>query len=185
MNKVEKIKAELERLIKAYSPIQSTEGKYRIEAYKDLISFIDSLSDTEKDFSIKESVIPFGASDSELMEATYFIPQGYHAVIDGNKVIIKKGEEPVSNDLEEAACEYADGENPTCPCEDCLIKTFKAGAQWQKERDQSTIELAEDHAYLAGQEKIIAKACDWLLKNDSYAKPTEVLVRDFNKAMEE
>ena len=40
----------------------------------------------------------------------------------------------VNSNLEEAACEYADGENPTCPCEECLIKTFKAGAQWQKER---------------------------------------------------
>lgn len=32
---------------------------------------------------------------------------------------------------------------------------------------------------------MIDKACEWLLKNDSYAKPTEVLVRDFRKAMEE
>ena len=44
--------------------------------------------------------------------------------------------------------------------------TFVAGAKWQKEQ-------------------IIEKACEWLLKNDSYAKPTEVLVRDFRKAMEE
>ena len=51
----------------------------------------------------KKQEIPFGVFDSELMEATYFIPQGYHAVIDGNKVIIKKGEEPISNDLEEFA----------------------------------------------------------------------------------
>ena len=43
-----------------------------------------------------EKEIPFGASDSELMEATYFIPQGYHAVIESNKVIIKKGEEPIN-----------------------------------------------------------------------------------------
>jgi hypothetical protein len=47
----------------------------------------------------KKQEIPFGVFDSELMEATYFIPQGYHAVIEGDKVIIKKGEDPVSKDL--------------------------------------------------------------------------------------
>lgn len=34
------------------------------------------------------------------------------------------------------------------------------------------------------REEMIDKACEWLLKNDSYAKPTELLVRDFKKAME-
>ena len=35
--------------------------------------------------------IPFGAKDSELQEATYYIPKGFHVEIDGNKVVIKKG----------------------------------------------------------------------------------------------
>lgn len=37
--------------------------------------------------------IPFGAKDSELQEVTYHIPDGYHAEINGNEVIIKKGEQ--------------------------------------------------------------------------------------------
>ena len=37
--------------------------------------------------------IPFGAKDSELQEATYHIPDGYHAEINGNEVVIKKGEQ--------------------------------------------------------------------------------------------
>ena len=37
--------------------------------------------------------IPFGAKDSELQEATYYIPDGYHAEINGNEVSIKKGEQ--------------------------------------------------------------------------------------------
>lgn len=84
----------------------------------------------------KESVIPFGASDSELMEATYFIPQGYHAVIDGNKVIIKKGEEPVNNDLEKAAHFYVDTTIEWFDSEGnpCCYPAFIAGAQWQKEQ---------------------------------------------------
>lgn len=36
--------------------------------------------------------IPFGAKDSELQEATYYIPKGFHAEIDDDKVVIKKGE---------------------------------------------------------------------------------------------
>ncbi len=37
--------------------------------------------------------IPFGAKDSDLQEETYFIPKGFHAEIDGDKVHIKKGEQ--------------------------------------------------------------------------------------------
>lgn len=36
--------------------------------------------------------ISFGAKDSELQEATYHIPKGFHAEIDGDKVVIKKDE---------------------------------------------------------------------------------------------
>lgn len=32
--------------------------------------------------------------------------------------------------------------------------SFKDGAKWQEKKDQSTIELAEDHAMLAGMEKM-------------------------------
>lgn len=39
-----------------------------------------------------EIEIPFGAKDSELQEATYYIPKGFHAEIDGDKVVIKKDE---------------------------------------------------------------------------------------------
>lgn len=34
--------------------------------------------------------IPFGAFDSELQEVTYYIPKGFHAEIDGDKIVIKK-----------------------------------------------------------------------------------------------
>jgi len=181
MNKVEKIKAEIERLKKSLpwgscaSQI-SMECNCKNEAYNEVLSYIDSLSDTEKDFGIKESVIPFGASDSELMEATYFIPQGYHAVIDGNKMIIKKGEEPVSNDLEEACDEYYDetwdehgGKAMVVDgCHDIWFPSqatddfFKAGAQWQKEQ-------------------MVEEACKWLELHDSYAVPTNIKVRDLKE----
>ena len=65
----------------------------------------------------------------------------------------------------------------------CCYPAFKARAQWQKERDQSTIELAEDHAYLAGQEKIIAKACDWLENYFKGVPSGTVYLEDFKNAM--
>jgi len=151
----EKIKSEIQRLIKAYSPIQSAEGKYKVEAYEDLLTFIDTLK-----------------------------------------------EDQVSNDLEEAATKYARKQlsNPDYPIyndEYEMECAFEAGAQWQKERDQSTIELAEDHAMLAGMEKMrqemIDKVCKWLVKHwREYVWLTDNDVihfghweHDFKKAMEE
>jgi len=145
MNKVEKIKTEIERKIgelKQFKKASYEIGLY--DGYMIALSFIDSLSDTEKDFGIKESVIPFGASNSELMEATYFIPQGYHAVIEGDKVIIRKGEDSVSNDLEEFAKRESElfGEREyeiDFIDRNALAKGYywgvKAGAQWQKQQD--------------------------------------------------
>ena len=43
-----------------------------------------------------EIEIPFGAKDSELQEATYNIPKGFYAEIDGDNVVIKKGEKPTA-----------------------------------------------------------------------------------------
>ena len=43
-----------------------------------------------------EIEIPFGTKNSELQEATYYIPKGFHAEIDDDKVVIKKGEKPAA-----------------------------------------------------------------------------------------
>ena len=37
--------------------------------------------------------IPFGAKDSELQEASYYIPEGFHAEIESNRVVIKRGKQ--------------------------------------------------------------------------------------------
>jgi hypothetical protein len=127
----------------------------------------------------KKQEIPFGVFDSELMEATYFIPQGYHAVIDGNKVIIKKGEDPVSNDLDSFAKEYSfnipsDIYNllPKEKQSSWIIEienAVKAGAQWQKEQ-------------------MIDKACKWLnnfYSEDRHCYFVEEDIDNFKRAMEE
>lgn len=68
--------------------------------------------------------------------------------------------------------------NELCSVEDRYGKTVISYHEWlTPEQALMAVEIAK--------EETIEKACEWLLKNDSYAKPTEVLVRDFRKAMEE
>ena len=67
----------------------------------------------------------------------------------------------VSKYLEEAANEFA---NQDCVTFISRKKGFIAGAGWQAGQDKETIELAEDHAYLAGavneREKMLKEAVE-------------------------
>ena len=45
---------------------------------------------------MEEIDIPFGRKDSELHEATYIIPEGYSAIINGNEIIVKKIDEEIN-----------------------------------------------------------------------------------------
>ena len=77
--------------------------------------------------------------------------------------------------------------------------SFKAGANWQKKQDLETIELAEDHAMLAGmvkgKEETIRKACDWITEinnhhyimrySDSCEVTSKELIEWFKNYMEE
>ena len=62
-------------------------------------------------------------------------------------------EEPVSEELEKVSEAYV-LDDYIKPWRELVKEAFKAGAKWQKSQDQSTIELAEDHAMLAGMEKM-------------------------------
>ena len=57
--------------------------------------------DSEKKELKKSAEIPFGAKDSDLQEETYYIPKGFHAEIDGDKIVIKKGEQKPAEWTEE------------------------------------------------------------------------------------
>jgi len=48
-----------------------------------------------------ETEIPFSSKDSELIEESYYIPKGFHAEIDDDKVVIKKGEKPTWSEEDE------------------------------------------------------------------------------------
>ena len=71
---------------------------------------------------------------------------------------------------------------PFCSIEDCAHHF----AQWQKEQDQSIIELAEDHAMFAGMEKMreqmMAKAVDVTVHIDAggYPYTPEIELYDYD-----
>jgi len=157
MNKAEKIKAEIERLINKYNEILSKVDK------------------NSEDWVDSESML--AAKRDSLICILSFI----------NSL-----EEPVSEDLEEAAKNYE--EDAIFYAARRISDFFKAGAQWQKQQDQSTIELAEDHAYLAGQEHIIDRACEFLrshidkqlvIYHEFTWRSRDEFIEGFKKAMEE
>lgn len=83
-------------------------------------------------------------------------------------------EKEIPNDLEEAAEEYSFNipsklfhllsEEQQILWKKEIEQAYLAGAKWQAEQDKETIELAEDHAYLAGavneREKILKEAVE-------------------------
>ena len=230
MNKVEKIKAELERRIaeirdisQGYIADKQMSTEYLL--LHEFLSYIDSLSDTEKDFGIKNvgtvwhdannvptkkelclimldsnngltlnnvEVVIANPLARRFVTCSYphntgkqYTVQGetpiqvdvYHscrdyipfsdvdkwAYISDIFNLNNSQEEPVSNDLEEAASQY-----PSIIChispqwKSEVENVFKAGAQWQKEQ-------------------MVEEACKWLELHDSYAVPTNIKVRDLKE----
>lgn len=127
----EQIKAEIEWLINNWKLCESSEAKYRLEAYNELLYYINSLP-----------------------------------------------EEPVSEDLEEAAKNWWEGTRFKSDLSGTPINAFKEGSKWNGKH-------------------LINKACEWLVDNiygyveesqkysDGYSIDLSSLVIDFRKAMEE
>ena len=168
-DKVQKIRKEVEKL---------HGNPYYMMAVKDALAIIDSLQ--EEPSEIKSKCMY--TNDSYTDEDRKVLCDGCEEECKYNKKERKKepsipdivdehfyemlGEEPVSEDLEEAVNAYI-GYAPEVDESSSVYGkrlAFKAGAKWQKQQDQSTIELAEDHAMLAGMEKmkeqLVAKAVD-------------------------
>ena len=80
-----------------------------------------------------EIEIPFGAKDSELIEERYYIPKGFHAEIDDDKVVIKKGEKSAawSNEDEKMANDLIKGFQSPVKVYN-LVHTSKEIADWLK-----------------------------------------------------
>lgn len=82
----------LEKTLGEVEGYQSDDG---ILEHKCAIEEVKRLYKQKPTWSEEDEIeIPFGAKDSELIEASYNIPKGFHAEIDGDKVVIKNGEKP-------------------------------------------------------------------------------------------
>ena len=91
------------------------EAGYEWNAEKKELKKIGQKPTENKDYSAPFNIeIPFGAKDSELIQETIRIPDGCYAFIEGNEIVIKKGEKPAwseedekfINDIEESLLAY-------------------------------------------------------------------------------
>ena len=95
----------------------------------------------------------YGACSSQVAMETRCKEEAYNEVL---AILDTMKEESVSKYLEEAANNALNNVLNTheiVNVRSCL-EMFKLGAKWQEKQDQETIELAEDHAMLAGMEKM-------------------------------
>lgn len=92
MNKIEKIKKLADAMYNRMQNLTTDTSGIRkaMDEYHQFIINEYYKENTEKDLSVKESVISFGASDSELIHQEIFIPEGFEATIDGNKIILTR-----------------------------------------------------------------------------------------------
>ena len=150
-DKVQKIRAEVERLIVDYN--KKTE-KYRgmneqahqyYGGKRDALSEILKSLDSMQEEPVSEDKMTISKGWFEHCKKSWY-NEGY---IDGKYNRDRQFEEPVSEDLDEAAIIYARGEydrkNPSSlpwQCKGCyspLIYAFKDGAQWQKQQDEKEL----------------------------------------------
>lgn len=103
------------------------------DAYVEGIAFAKSeLEKQSKQKPVINIDIPFGTKDSELIEASYYIPEGFHAEIEGNNVVIKKGEQKLTPiDINKMVDDYANtkergNEKFGLPL-NCMIRAYRQG----------------------------------------------------------
>lgn len=134
----------------------------QITAYNQIMQFINSLPEEPVKKELGDEIDRYLSSDDfELSEkagtgmayadiARHFAKWGRNHFEDKSEM--------VSEDLEEASIAYSCA-NPSERSDGMYDQTdiewaFEAGAEWQIQKDQETIELAEDHAMLAGMNKM-------------------------------
>lgn len=98
-----------------------------------------------------DTEIPFNAKDSELIEATYFIPKGFHAEIIGDEVHIKQGEqEPVEWSAEDKSnmqeiCKILDSSKKYfADCKEIMnyidwLKSLRPQSTWKPSKEQMKV----------------------------------------------
>ena len=167
MTDKEKIRAEIERRIEELQPCNTRENLRAhgaIAGYYQILSFINSMQEEP----VSEDTMTIRKEWFEHCKESWY-NEGY---IDGKYNRDRQFKEPVSEDLEGAAKRYSDNEDPICTCEECLIKTFKAGAKWQKEQFEKDytnlcngIATAKGIAVAMAYDKGMADAREQMMKN--------------------
>ena len=149
MDKVQKIREEVERLkslIGNNSFLSDYEKGFndgREDICDNLISFIDSLQEEPK-FKTGDRIKPVDSclgsprTIVDICNSWYVTDQGtLDFEFEDNWELV---EEPVSEELEEASKNYALNNTPWDDCKDEIQESFKAGAKWQKIKDESATE---------------------------------------------
>ena len=106
----------------------------------------------EKVEKLKSNLV-YGACSSQIAMETRCKEEAYNEVL---AILDTMQEDFISEELEEAANNALNNVLNTheiVNVRSCL-EMFKFGVQWKEKEMQSTIELAEDHAMLAGMEKM-------------------------------
>ena len=138
---IEKLKSQLLR--GACSSQVAMETRCKEEAYNDVLALLDTMQEE-----------PTSWLDEFRAKLDSMSKEDFKKIFD--KYAIDFEEEPISEDLEEAANNALNNvlnAHEIVNVRSCL-EMFKSGVNWQKQQDQSTIELAEDHAMFAGMEKM-------------------------------
>ena len=151
MTDKEKIREEVERMkgwnnnvrnSKRHMTLQEEDfnrGKH--SSYLEILDFIDSLQEEPMSKDLEEMA---KAVTKDKESAVKFLKNAGIMDENGNLAELYRSEEPVSDGLEVAAHRCYEPN-------DKFMEGFKKGAKWQKQQDKETIELAEDHAMLAGR----------------------------------
>lgn len=176
MSIIEQIKTKIEDWLREYAEDSQFELGKRY-GYKRLLSFLSTIKSEKPinqerlDENIKHYIEDCGwEKDSTIpvsfvrQIASHFYDLGCRRTAEKYDEIEynrQRAEESVPNDLEEAARKYQESVPVDTTIHYCgadedvyfanrIVDAVFAGAKWQAEQDQETIELAEDHAYLAG-----------------------------------
>lgn len=151
MTDKEKIKEEILRRKQSWqhSDKQYEHGGKDVCDY--LLGFIDSLPKEPASEDLDFLVISLEETIGTSPHSREVIKEHLQKAAEWGRNHFEDKSEMVSEDLEEAALKYR-WEHPFC--DGYTTYSFKAGAEWQKQKDQETIEIAEDHAMLAGMNKM-------------------------------
>ena len=182
MNKqVQQVKAEIEKCYgMALERTKKADADYwegMADGYRGVLCYIDSLQEEPK-FKVGQTI-----RDKEDPNFTFHINKiedGMYIEDEESWVCIKVAdenyelvEEPVSEDLEEAAkintvSLVLNGLAPDATVKqlrEVAVKCFKAGANWQKEQDKQRLAEEHKHVFAKGRESMRDKAVEYIANN--------------------